>query len=413
MTPQWSKLLSREGVDATTMSGADIYFIDSVRKFTRTKQELFFTYFQGKKFSHYIGVDSQALGRSLYKKYFNSPAQIIRYYREGQVLKKRIQRESSRFSSILEHGGTKAERVKAFQEFRKEFLNITKIYNILSYLSIEAWQGDCNTILTRLLDKASLSANEREKILHSVYHPWKKTAIIKIQDDLQKGVSVATLAGRYQFLRSWSVIWYRPIDEAWVKNMAPKMLQEETRSYSFGQLVKILHPNKFEADFLKLAPYIIFFKDWRDDLRRYHAFAWTFLWEALAKKFDCAPFDFGYLTLDEIKACLTNDALPVESIAIRKIQPYVLATQGKKLQIIAHEKISVRQVKIVQALEGQSQTAGTVTGLVAQTGKITGAVLVLNSFHDIKKMEDGRIPLIPIIFPPCNAPPLLLPMKAG
>ena len=63
MTPQWSKLLSREGVDATTMSGADIYFIDSVRKFTRTKQELFFTYFQGKKFSHYIGVDSQALGR--------------------------------------------------------------------------------------------------------------------------------------------------------------------------------------------------------------------------------------------------------------------------------------------------------------------------------------------------------------
>ena len=143
-------------------------------------------------------------------------------------------------------------------------------------MSIEAWQGDCNTILTRLLDKASLSANEREKILHSVYHPWKKTAIIKIQDDLQKGVSVATLAGRYQFLRSWSVIWYRPIDEAWVKNMAPKMLQEETRSYSFGQLVKILHPNKFEADFLKLAPYIIFFKDWRDDLRRYHAFAWTF-----------------------------------------------------------------------------------------------------------------------------------------
>ncbi len=39
----WQKLLAREGVDITTISGLDVVFYDAVWQYSGKKEELFFT----------------------------------------------------------------------------------------------------------------------------------------------------------------------------------------------------------------------------------------------------------------------------------------------------------------------------------------------------------------------------------
>ena len=96
----WQKLLAREGVDITTISGLDIVFYDAVWQFAQKKEELFFTYFQNKVLTHYIQVDQQAIGRFTYKRYFYTPKQIQAYYEEGKELLKEIKEKAKKWKKI-------------------------------------------------------------------------------------------------------------------------------------------------------------------------------------------------------------------------------------------------------------------------------------------------------------------------
>ena len=88
---KWTKLLSRPDVDVPTISGIDLVFFDLIWKFAGKKDELFFSHFKGKDLTHYIKVDAQELGRSIYKEYFKEDAEVIYYvgcttaYRERQL----------------------------------------------------------------------------------------------------------------------------------------------------------------------------------------------------------------------------------------------------------------------------------------------------------------------------------------
>ncbi len=381
----WQKLLAREGVDITTISGLDIVFYDAIWQFTEKKEELFFTHFQAKNFTHYIDVDPKEVGRFLCKKHFNNSKQIKEYYQEGKKLLAQIKKTTEKYKK-------KKNYLNAFTEFRKQFMQINNIYSILSWLAIEAWQADFEQHLNSMIKRNKLEQREDE-ILTTTYHPWKKTALHEIQEKVGKGIPTKKIAEEYQFLRSWSVVWYRPIDEAWVENLKQQVSKESKKSRVITQkeLIALLNPNPEEQRCIELAPYIIFFKDWRDDLRRMHCYSWTFLFEILAREWNVKYEEIGYLTLDEIEDALKNNKVPKEIIAKRKESPCIITCLEKELKITVIDKnIPEKYQKIIAEIENKGKEE-IIKGLVAFKGKITGKVKIVRSYHDVKNVEINDI----------------------
>ena len=127
---------------------------------------------------------------------------------------------------------------------------------------------------------------------------------------------------KYQFLRSWSVVWYKPIGEDWFETLADTE-EKEVKILPLKQVIDMLKPNKEEKQFIELAPYIVFFKDWRDDLRRDHAYRWTFFFHAVADFFNIDYEDVGYLTLAESEDAIKLKKADRKLINIRKNNTYI------------------------------------------------------------------------------------------
>ena len=80
---QWKKLITREGVDPTTISGIDVVFYACIRELNKTIREPFFTCIKDKVLSHYLCVDPFQVGRKIYPCFFRTPALARSYYKEG------------------------------------------------------------------------------------------------------------------------------------------------------------------------------------------------------------------------------------------------------------------------------------------------------------------------------------------
>ncbi len=385
----WNILLSREGVDLPTISGIDVVFYDHVWEFTKTKNEDFFSYFKAKHLTHYIAINSQELGSFLYKKYFNTPEQVKKHYSKGTKFLEQVKQTCELTKKTLTPQSEKEQFLKAFKEFRTQFMKINYIYSITSWLAIEAWQNDFEEILSQLMKKRKIE--KQEEIIASIYTPWKKTAIYEIQEKLKQGVTAEQLVKEYQFLRSWVAVWHGTIDETWIKNLK-QTSENNWKLLTAKQIEKILQPNEEEKHFLKMAPFIIFFKDWRDDLRRAFVYNWSFLFELLAKRFDTACNDFGYLTLDEIENCIKNGEINTKTIEKRKQNAFIVTVEGKelKIKVIDHEAPK-KYRKVIEQIEKSQKTSLTIKGTAAYKGKIIGRVRIVRSYHDVKKVQEGEI----------------------
>jgi phosphoenolpyruvate synthase/pyruvate phosphate dikinase len=387
--PKWHKLLAREGVDITTISQIDVVFYDLIWKATKGRGEVFFTILKDRNFTHYIGADPKEVGRYAYKKFFNSPKKIVNYYEAGKDLLEKIKKDASVWSRHLSTKPSKNNLLSAFKNFSTSFEKISYIYSIISWLGIEAWQIDFESMLNDLIARNHLE-RQTEIILSTVYKPWKKTALIEIQEGLTKGVSPKRLADEYQFLRSWSVVWYKPITEDWVKSIRNPNQEEKPELYATPKLLSLLKPNAEEKKFLDIAPFIVFFKDWRDDARRFHAYHWSFLFDLLGQKFHVHRDDIGYLTLDEIEKAIESDILDKKIIERRKNGCIVtLAKKGLTMRVL-DESIPQKYQDIASEVEHREQEK-VVRGKIAQTGLVRGIVRVIRSYHDIKRVQDGDI----------------------
>src|SRR3989338_2547156 len=119
---QWYKLLSREGVDVTTISQIDVVFYDLIRQATGKKGEVFFTILKSRNFTHYIGTDPKEVGRYIYKKFFNNPKQIIKYYEKGKNLLNKIEEDTTKCSRLLTRKPTNEKIIFFFFKYIKKFL---------------------------------------------------------------------------------------------------------------------------------------------------------------------------------------------------------------------------------------------------------------------------------------------------
>jgi len=385
----WQKLTARDGVDLVTVSEIDIVFFEMLHKYTGTKKEILFTYFTEKLFTHFVDIDIQDWGRSVYEEYFNSVEKIKNYHREGLILLKEIRRLTDKWKSELDKHSDTQLLLAAYSDFRKHIKNIYLTYSVGSWIAIEAWQNDFEEMLSKMIKRNRLE-KKQEQILASAYKPWKKTAIMDIQDKIKQGVKVEKLVEEYQFLRSWSAVWYRPIDAAWFNNLRI-FTAEKQIIYSHDELFSLLKPKKEEKYFLDLAPYIIFFKDWRDDLRRKHAFLWSFFFSIIADKYGVNHHDMGFFTLDEIDTILKKDKLDRELLDKRKKHACLLVPEKGTLKVrVIDQRIPEKYHNIMADVENHGKIH-VIKGVSAQKGTVKGIVKVVRSYHDIKKVEEGDI----------------------
>jgi len=390
MRASWKKLLSREGVDITTISGIDLFFFRAAWDFTASRRELFFTYFYKDNFTHYIGFDPSELGRSLQRKHFNSKKQIHKYYNEGLVFLQAIKKHSKSWHQRLDKNNSYLILLQAFRECRRDFIKACDIYSITSWLALDAWQYDIEAILSGLISKRGLEEH-REQITASIYKPWKPTALIELRKKAAAGASMSSLVKEYQFLRSWSLIWHRPLKTAWVKNMVKDEKSRSGKILPLNKVRQLLKPTSGEWRQLVLAPELIFFKDWRDDVRRQQVYYWSFLFAKLAKFFKCSIHDIGYMSLDEIEKAIKDKKFDTSLIARRKSRVCIITYSKKSsnIKIIDQKVPDFYKQRMKQAEQGHRLTK--LKGLVAFRGRTVGRVIIIHSYHDLKRVKKGDV----------------------
>ncbi|EKD56556.1 MAG: phosphoenolpyruvate synthase [uncultured bacterium] len=390
MIKKWHKLITREGVDLTTISLIDEAFYDLFWDYTKTKDELMFTTFNNRTLTHYICVDDSKVARHNYKKYFKNPDAIKKYYSDGLEILKKNKNDAKFWQKSL--GKLDSQKLlDALDVFCNNYQPVNYLYSIKSFFIIESWQADLDEIVSRLIKKNKLE-NQKTQIINSIYRPWKKTALIKLQDKLNRGVNLNKLIKDYQFLRSWTIIRNRP-NESWITNLGGNNNSLEVEKYySTKQLVSLLKPNEEEKYFIELAPYIIFFKDWRDDLRREFVYIWSFLFDEISEFLKLDRNDLGYLTIEEIKKSLLNNKVDNNLIDLRKNNPCLVTINGERLEMkVIDSPIPQRYQEIINNISKTDVNNQEIKGTIAQTGIARGQVRIINSFHDIKKFKAGEI----------------------
>lgn len=386
----WQKLLAREGVDITTISQIDLVFYDLIWQATGKKLELFFTFQKGRDFTHYIGLEPKVVGRFIYDKYFRNPTQIVKYYNEGKKFLKNEEKLAHDFEKRLSKQSTREKLLTAFLEFRKGFEQINYIYSIVSWIGIEAWQADFEELLNGMIRRNKVE-KRTEQVLATVYKPWKKTALIEIQEKLAQGVNHSKIVKDYQFLRSWSAVWYKPLTEEWIKSLDTTNTTKRPSLLSKPQLRALLKPNKEERDFIEVAPYIVFFKDWRDDARRNYVFHWSFLFGVIADHLGVVRDDLGYLTIEELADAITNGKCDLGSIERRKHDGCIVTKRKDRLDIeVIDEGVPNKYFSIIDEVDARGRE-GMVKGTVAQPGMVQGTAKIVRSYHDIKRIVSGDI----------------------
>ena len=386
---KWRKLISREGVDITSISGLDVVFYDCIRQVNKSIKRPFFTLVKDRILTHYLCIDQLTVGRKIYVKYFRTPQAVKKYYQEGLAFIRSVQKSSAGYKKIKLSKNTSAQ-IQAFKEFRRQFNHVNYHFSIWPWWGIEAWQVDFDEIVNNLIQKRHLE-DQYEIIIDSVYKAWQKTAIVKLQEELRRGVSVIQLAKRYQFLRSWSVVWYRPIDKKWITDLKQQTkVGSKVKLLSSVKLMALLRPSKKEKQFIALAPYISFFKDWRDDIRRTQVYEWSFLFDEIASSFSVPRNDLGYLSLDEIEQMLIGRTFPQKLIEYRKNHSCIVTSVDGSLKMTVLNKPIDSFLKIINSIEiGNKKTE--IRGMSAQPGKVSGIVKIIKSYHDIKRFNSGEI----------------------
>ncbi|MBT4209548.1 MAG: hypothetical protein HOE19_01360 [Candidatus Komeilibacteria bacterium] len=388
---KWDKLLARDDTDFITASGIDRQFFKLVKEFLPQSKAPLFTHMRKRHLTHYVQDSFWQVCDKSYRKYFSSSKLIKKYYQEGQEFSKEIVKNTKAWQGKLNTKSSADEFLKAWQDFDKQYKRINHIYSITSWLAIETWQHDFNNILDRMVKRNKLS-EQIDSIISSACRPWKKTAIYQIQDKLNRGIKIKQLVKDYQYLRSWAVVWYQPINEAWFRDLAVSSTEKTViKKYSKNKLYSLLKPNNQEKKYLELAPYMFFFKDWRDDFRRAFNYRWSFIFTLLSKKYKISQDDIGYLTIDEITQAFKVDKLPRDIIKKRQAESVIITatSDNQKLKVIDN-KIPQKYFDIIAEVDNRGK-GDVIKGLVAQRGKVRGRVKIIYSPHDIKNFKTGDI----------------------
>jgi len=385
---KWYKLLSRADVDLTTIAEVDLAFYYLAAQAGLKNREFLFSFLNKKVLTHYAEMDFKKLGRFAYRKYLNNKPKIIKLYERGKKLLIQTKKESSYWRKQIKANPSFSNLSLVLTDFYRSYKEVSYFYSIIPWWAIEVWQFDFDQLVNQLIKNHHQELNS-EKIISSIYSPWKEAAIVKVQKQIAQGVNLKKIAKQYEFLDNWATIWGKPIKLAWFKSLKKINQSQATHLLSLKQLTTILQPNKIAQESLELAPYIVFFKDWRDELRRAHPYYWFFLFDALAKKFKITREELGYLTISELQEALNKKGVNRQIIRTRQAGCIITVDKkgGNKILVGDNTK---KYLKIISQVN-KPQTLKQISGLIAQKGIVRGRVRIVREPKDIKYVKIGEI----------------------
>jgi phosphohistidine swiveling domain-containing protein len=383
----WQKIFVRKNCDLRTFEGIILTAYDEIWQTRKDRKELLFGHFKDKHFTYYSrGVDRWQVGRRIYKKRFNTKLQFIEAYKSGLKLLKTTTKKTLKWKNTLQKPDSH-KLLTALEEFNNDFNLIQYNYSISPWWALEAWQYDFEKIVAGLIKRNGLE-NRYEQIVANLLRPWKETAIRIVGKKLKQGAPTKQLVKEFQFLRSWTAVWYKPIEADWIRSTAQNPLVE--RPLSQNQILKLLKPNKVAKHYIMLAPFVIFFKDWRDDLRRKQVFEWVFLFDAIAKYLKVDRNDLGYYSFEELSKAITLGRLDKLALKTRKNKEFIVTVKKGKLSLQIIPGIPLKYKKAI-AQANSLDTSIFAKGIVAQPGVVRGLVRVVKNHHDVKQVESGEI----------------------
>jgi len=390
---KWYRLFSREGIDVATLLEVDKAFYRLIRELARKNGEVFFTELKNKVFTHYASFNFWEIGQPVYEKFLNSKKQIIKLYQRGKLLLKENASLVKKLKKDLGDKPGKEKLIEAVRLFGRQYEEVNFWYSIMPFWSIEYWQKAFQEKLVLAAKRARIEA-EIDLLSASILKPWKKTALVELEEKIAAGQSPKKLALEYQFLRSWSFIWYKPITADWVNSLKHKATKKTKKTVllNHDEILKKLKPDKFTKHFIEIAPYMVFFKDFRDDLRRKHVYFWSFLFEKIAKYLELSIEELGYLNLNEIEQALSGQFKSLEKIIkYRRAQAIFVSLPEEKGKVTMVEGEEAKPYKKIVAISELIKTTSGIKGLSTFKGKAVGKVKIIKNYDGIKKFKPGMV----------------------
>lgn len=383
---RWQRIGTRRDVDVTTVTGINKAFFQVLDE-NGIAPESWFTWHKDRTFFHHANFDFDKFGEVLFEKDFDAKEKIIGYYEDGLKWLEEVRTVSGHWAERLDSTSSSQDLSAAFEQCAADFHYLQRIYNITAWVVIESWQTKYGQMVDELLRAASVDDVMKDRLLESVYQPWRKTAIRELEDDLRAGRPISEIMDQYQFMRSWTLVWYKPITEDWLAQLNQDRPQVQVL-LPLSEVIETLQPTDEQIRNLELAPYIIFFKDWRDDLRREQVYRWSFLIDLIADHLAYSRDDLGYLSIDEIKDSLNGKIVDASVIETRKVDGCVICFSESlgvevapidsfrsKIDEASHLALDIREFR----------------GLVASPGKAQGRARLVKGVADLKRVEPGDI----------------------
>ncbi len=388
MLTKWHKLLSRADTDLTTISEIDLAFYNLAKETGIKNREFLFTNLVNREVTHYTEANFEKMGRYIYRKYLNHPDDVIKHYKKGLLILSKTKKLAKRWNKTIDKDNSFSNLSSALADFYPDYNIITNFYSVIIWAGLETWQSDFDRMLDELIKK-SHQEKDREKITASVYRPWKETANLQIRKKIASCNNLQKLVDDYRFLDSFSLIWSKPVKLSWFRALKKNNKLQTASFIALNKVISIIKPNSKQQKSLELAPYLVFLKDWRDELRREQVYYWSFLFTAIAKKFKIKKDDLGYLTLSEIKEALLKNTVDLDLIKLRKSN-CIIAVANNKVPVVFSKNISKKYTRIM--LQASSNlNSQEISGLIAYRGAVKGSVRIIKNISDIKNFRAGEV----------------------
>ena len=215
-----------------------------------------------------------------------------------------------------------------------------------------------------------------------------------IVDLLNKDIKKVT--AKYGWLNVYSIVedqydekWFRDLKNKISKDEIQEMLRKiEKNKTEFKQLISKIKDRELKIKVILMHEYA-FLRDDRVDIWKKFLLECQPFFLYLASKFknkDITLKTASNLTPDEIKGILDGNIPSIKEL--RKRENQFIYYYDNKLHIITDQK-EIEKIKDIVSIKSKDKDV--IKGNIANKGKVSGKVVIINSINDLKKVKKGNI----------------------
>jgi phosphoenolpyruvate synthase/pyruvate phosphate dikinase len=282
--------------------------------------------------------------------------------------------------------------------FYKKYQDKLFRYSVFAWTSfiLNNYVSDrATTIVKKYIQKKSNNYSQQD-ILASLFHPEKKAAVLKLQNDIallqtkKLNLSFDRLFKKYRWMSCLDIHnkpWSKEEFKKHILDIKPTLSRKPT---SFSEYKKKLQFSNSDYKYLTIARHFVFIKDARDDFRRQGVYLAGKFFREIANRLHITVEDLSYLQESEVVNWLENN-LPIDHITINERKDGFILYLNKNNQLTClsgkHIPIYLKQLK----LSTNENEKKELKGIVASKGSVKGKVIIVKGVKDLVKVQNGQI----------------------